>query len=570
MKPNAAPAKAPPPKSTPSEAGRLMSPLTRRILAVNLLAPALLLVGLFYLGEYRRSLVLAELSSLRTHGEIFAVALGESAVSDAGENLLPDLASQIVRRLAFTAETRARLFSFNGALVADSRALLEPGGEIVKGAPLSPPSEAEAVVGHATDGKSLLNTVFGYLDVIYFWLPGVEEYPLYHENIDQHAEDYREVMGAMEGEVWVARRAMPDGTLILSVALPVTRYKQTLGVLMLSKTSADIDEAMFEVRKATLQVSAVTLVFTVLVSLYLGGTIARPIRNLSRAAERVRRGRHREHTIPKMTARSDEIGELALALNDMTEGLWARMDAIEAFAADVSHEIKNPLTSLKSAVETATRLKDPDAQRKLMDVILDDVERLDRLITDISDASRLDAELSRAEPVPVSLRAMLGTLADIHAATQNEVTPPLLIAAPGDVVLAEPGDTPDTLTVNGIEDRLVQVLRNLIANATSFSPPRTLRPDAAIRIAAIRRDQWIILTIDDDGPGLPAGKEQAIFSRFYTERPDTEEFGRHSGLGLAISQQIIEAHGGTIDAETRRDAAGQALGARFTIKLPAA
>jgi len=365
-------------------------------------------------------------------------------------------------------------------------------------------------------------------------------------------------MGAMQGEVWVARRAMPDGTLVLSVALPVTRYKQTLGALMLSKTSADIDDAMFEVRKATLQVSAVTLVFTVLVSIYLGGTIARPIRILSRAAERVRKGRHREHTIPKMMANTDEIGELALALSDMTEALWARMDAIEAFAADVSHEIKNPLTSLKSAVETATRLKDPEQQRKLMAVILDDVERLDRLITDISDASRLDAELSRAQSGAVDLGKILATLVDIHTATQPDDTPNLTIASE------------DGLIVNGLEDRLVQVLRNLISNAVSFSPSRHDRPDAAIRITAQRHDSRIVITIEDDGPGIPPGKEQAIFNRFYTERPAAEEFGRHSGLGLAISKQIIEAHGGTILAENAHSPNGTISGARFTITLPVA
>lgn len=537
-----------------------MSPLTRRILAVNLLAPALLLVGLFYLGEYRRSLVFAELSALRTHGEIFAVALGESAVSTAGQKLLPELASQIVRRLAFTADTRARLFATSGELVADSRALLEPGGEVVEDGDLPPP-DAPPPPPSESSGKSLLNTLFGMLDVIYFWLPGIEEYPLYHENIDQHAEDYREVTGAMEGEVWVARRSMPDGSLILSVALPVTRYKQTLGVLMLSKTSADIDDAMFEVRKATLQVSAVTLVFTVLVSLYLGGTIARPIRLLSRAAERVRKGRHREHTIPKMTTRDDEIGELALALSDMTEALWTRMDAIEAFAADVSHEIKNPLTSLKSAVETATRLKDPDQQRKLMAIILDDVERLDRLITDIADASRLDAELSRGETRPVNLSNMLATLADIHSATQGENSPDLTIAT-----LAA---TEDELIVSGMEDRLVQVLRNLISNAVSFSPSLRDKPDASIRITTERQGQWVVLTIDDDGPGIPAGKEQAIFNRFYTERPEAEAFGRHSGLGLSISKQIVEAHGGTLTAQTLTNPDGTPKGARFTVRLQA-
>ena len=533
-----------PQRKPPTDRPRRFSPLTRRILAVNLLAPALLLVGIFYLGEYRRTLVIAELSALRTHGEIFAVALGESAVSPMGQQLLPDLASQIVRRLAFTAETRARLFAFNGDLVADSRTLLEPGGEVVQAESLPPPVTDEQ--------KTWLNRMFGHLDRIYMWLPGVADYPPYRENVRQHARDYREVMEAMQGEVWVARRSMPDGSLVLSVALPVTRYKQTVGVLMLSKTSEDIDDAMFEVRKATLHVTAVTFVFTVLVSIYLGGTIARPIRILSRAAERVRLGRHRQHTIPKMSARTDEIGELAGALNDMTEALWARMDAIEAFAADVSHEIKNPLTSLKSAVETAARLKDPEQQRKLMAIIKDDVERLDRLISDISDASRLDAELSRAETAAIDISRMIATLADIHAHTGGGEAPVLSVRAE------------DGLEVLGMEDRMVQVLRNLITNAISFTPP-----GGAISLVAARTNGEVEIVIEDSGPGIPEGKFEAIFSRFYTERPDGEDFGTHSGLGLAISKQIVEAHGGTIKAENATAADGAVTGARFTVRLPA-
>jgi len=400
--------------------------------------------------------------------------------------------------------------------------------------------------------ESLLSRLFSHIDHIYLWLPGIKEYPPYFENADQHGSDYREVAGALQGEVWMARRSMPDGSLVLSVALPVTRYKQTLGVLMLSKTSADVDTAMFEVRKDTLKVFSVTLIFTVLVSLYLGGTIARPIRILGRAADLVRKGHHRQHTIPKMSARTDEIGDLAAALNDMTEALWERMDAIEAFAADVSHEIKNPLTSLKSAVETAGRLTDPDQQRRLMAVIIDDVERLDRLITDISDASRLDAELSRAETQPVNLSRMFSTLADIHSHTADKAAPDLNVFAEDDLI------------VDGMEDRLVQVFRNLLANAVSFS----LKPESAIRLTAKRDEGWVIAIVEDQGPGIPSGKEQDIFNRFYTERPAAEEFGRHSGLGLAISKQIVEAHGGEIVATNILDEDGIVTGARFTVRLP--
>jgi len=530
------------PPRQPTRTQRI-SPLTRRIMAVNLLAPALLLVGLFYLGEYRRSLIVTELSALRSNGEIFAVALSESAVSPMGEQILPDLAIQIVRRLALTARTRARLFTRDGALVADSRALLQPGGQIVEVGNLAPPKPAK-------QHNTLLDKAFRYLDVIYFWLPGIEDYPPYFENVNQRASDYEEVMGAMRGEVWVAHRNMPDRSLMLSAALPVTRYKQTLGVLMLSKTSADIDNVMFEVRKETLQVFSVTLIFTVLVSLYLGGTIARPIRILSRAAERIRIGHHRQHTIPKMSTRNDEIGDLALALNDMTEALWARMDSIEAFAADVSHEIKNPLTSLKSAVETSRRVTNPEQQKKLMSIIQEDVERLDRLITDISDASRLDAELSRAESSPINLAHLLATLADLHRATESERGPQLIL------------DVEDHLVVGATEDRLMQVFRNLLRNAISFTAP-----DEPITIKAWREKRWVFVTIEDKGPGIVPGKEKAIFNRFYTERPDGEEFGRHSGLGLSISLQIVESYGGSLKGETILDASQAPQGARFTVCL---
>ncbi len=530
--------------ATPNQ--RRFSPLALRILAVNLLAPVLLVMGLFYLGEYRNSLIETELAALRTHGEIFAVALGESAVSPERKKLLPDLASQIVRRLAFTADTRARLFAFNGELVADSRMLLVPGGEVQEET-LPPPVPRTGI-------ENALNEFFSTLDVISAWLPGTNKYPPYHENIQQKAQDYREVMGAMQGEVWVARRSMPDGSLILSVALPVTRYKQTLGVLMLSKSSSGIDAAMFQVRKATAQVFIVTLIFTVLVSLYLGGTIAQPIRILARAAERVRKGRHRQHTMPMMNARTDEIGELARALNDMTETLWTRMDAIEAFAADVSHEIKNPLTSLKSAVETARLVKNPQQQRQLMAVILDDVERLDRLITDISDASRLDAELSRAEMQVVDLGGMISMLASGHAATAKEHTAKISVSSGAG------------LEVTGMEDRLVQVLRNLIGNALSFSPAN----GGTVTLSAHRDatdEAWVVVTVEDQGPGIPPGKEEAIFERFYSERPDGEDFGRHSGLGLSISKQIVEAHGGTITASNIAGPDGTIHGARFTVRL---
>jgi len=296
------------------------------------------------------------------------------------------------------------------------------------------------------------------------------------------------------------------------------------------------------------------LLLTILLSLYLASTIAHPIRRLAHAAEQVRKSHNRQHRIPKMKDRDDEIGELANALADMTDALWRRMDAIESFAADVAHEIKNPLTSLQSAVETIARINDPARKDQLMAIISDDVARLDRLISDISEASRLDAELSRAETTPVNLAAMLETLVDMHAATAEAHAPQIRLD------LAD-----DDLTVPGMEGRLVQVFRNLIGNAITFSPA-----GGVITIAGGREDEDVdvVITIDDQGPGLPAGKEDAIFDRFYTERPSGEKFGTHSGLGLSISRQIIDALHGSITAETLRGAGDRALGARFTVRLP--
>jgi two-component system sensor histidine kinase ChvG len=269
----------------------------------------------------------------------------------------------------------------------------------------------------------------------------------------------------------------------------------------------------------------------------------------------VRRGTGRApEPIPDFTGRGDEIGDLSAALREMTEALWRRIDAIERFAADVAHEIKNPLTSLRSAVETVSRVANPEQQRRLMQIIQEDVQRLDRLITDISDASRLDAELSRAETAPVEIDRMLTALAEMHEATQVD---------PGAARLKLEVVGAGHLKVPGIDSRLVQVFRNLLANAVSFSPPGGM-----IVMRVFREGRFVTVTVEDEGPGIPEGKEQAIFERFYSERPEGEKFGTHSGLGLSISKQIVEAHRGTIRAENRLEDEGQVLGARFIVRLP--
>jgi len=526
------------------------SPILRRILAINILALAILVAGLLYHGQYRQSLIDQELVALRVNAEILAAALGESAMEVGASNvqrLQPNIAVQMVRRLVETTGGRARLFAPDGTLIADSRRLAGSDSSVLT-IPLPSPNGDN--IGRDLFDLPFIVALDAYESVLGFF-HSRRRMPLYRDPPQQQAKDYSEVLSALQGDAADAvRRTNGNTRLVLSTAVPVQSYKQVLGALMLNQDSRHIEEALRQVQLNIVEIFFLALTVTILLSLYLARTIARPIRRLAAAAERVRHGHPREHAIPDFGDRGDEIGELSLALKEMTEALWARVDAIESFAADVSHEIKNPLTSLRSAVETAARVTDPEQQKKLMDIILDDVKRLDRLISDISDASRLDAELSRADTENIDLDAMLSTLIEAHGTDPNY-----------HYEYAVKGD----LSIYGIESRLGQVFANLLTNAASFSPP-----GGVIRVCGEGEggDGDILITIDDEGPGIPEGRERAIFERFYSERPKTEKYGTHSGLGLSISKQIIEAHNGTISAENRLDSKGQVIGARFCVRLP--
>jgi len=526
---------------------RRRSSLTRRILTLNLLALAIPVAGLLYLDQYRNSLVQQQLDLMATEAELFSGALAASGVvtGPAGdERLLPETTRSTVRRLVDVSKTRARLFDQDGTLIADSSRLIGPGGQVE--IEMLPPPENDTL---------LVSLVTRLYDSVVALIPRGKPLPLYQERAQQRAADYPEALQALDGEPASALRVDHSGDLMLSVAVPVQRYRQVLGTLMLSVGGDSIDVAVRDVRLNILKVFGVAFAITVLLSLYLAGTIARPLHRLAEAADRVRRGQGRQTEIPDFTRRGDEIGDLSGALREMTEALWTRMDAIEHFAADVAHEIKNPLSSLRSAVETVARIEDPERQRRLMAIILDDVQRLDRLITDISDASRVDAEMSRMEKEPVDIARMLRTLAEIHEQTAMPDGPRLVVDAPGG----------RALMVAANESRLVQVLRNLLANAMSFSPP-----GGSITLFARREGRRIRLSVADQGPGIPPDKLDAIFDRFYTERPAGEKFGTHSGLGLSIPRQIVEAHGGRLFAENLTDPDGSIRGARFTLLLPAA
>jgi two-component system sensor histidine kinase ChvG len=347
----------------------------------------------------------------------------------------------------------------------------------------------------------------------------------------------------------------------VSVAVPVQRFRAVLGVLLLSTQAGDIDKIVHAERMAIFRVFGVAAMVNIVLSLLLASTIATPLRRLSAAAVRVRRGARVREEIPDFSDRQDEIGNLSVALRGMTNALYDRIAAIESFAADVSHELKNPLTSLRSAVETLPLARNEHSRKRLMDVIQHDVRRMDRLISDISDASRLDAELARQDGVAVDMEKLLTDLVDIARQTR---------AGGKDVAIELKIDRRNAgksgFTVLGHDLRLGQVVTNLIENARSFVPETGGR----IVIHLVRRRGTVQVRVEDNGPGIRAEVIERVFERFYTDRPDGEDFGQNSGLGLSISRQIIEAHGGTLTAENiPGDEADSWQGARFIIELPA-
>lgn len=526
------------------------SPLTLRILAVNVLPLAILVGGLLYLGHYQDNLIQSHLDALKADARLISGMVAESGViSDSNQlyTLSPGRSRSVIRRWVDATQVRTRLYDSEGALVADSQRLVGINGTVIDVRELPPPD------GFRTKLDRVIDRLSRQLDT---W-PGRATLPIYRGDDQAAAESAnpdleKALAGDVSGRVWLDG----DGHLRLTASAPVQHFKLVLGSVLLTRDGRSIEEAIRSTRFDIFKVFAAALGITVLLSLYLAGAIGRPLRRLAQAAERLRLGTGGVEDIPDFTARHDEIGELSLALREMTAALRDRMDAIERFAADVAHELKNPLSSLSSAVETVGRVNDPEQQGRLLGIIHDDVKRLDRLISDISNASRLDAELSRAEAQPVDLETLLATLADIHRTTNEnrQGREPTV-----DIQL----EAPKGLIVRGIESRLAQVFQNLISNAVSFSPP-----EGVVRVAASRQGGIVTVLVDDDGPGIPPAKLEAIFGRFYSERPSGEQFGTHSGLGLSIAKQIVEALGGRIRAENRTDESGAVRGARFIVQLP--
>jgi len=535
-----------------------VSPLLRRILLVNALPLALLVVALLYLDQYQNGLLEAQVGALREQAKVFAGAMGESAVRTTDPDnpkLVPEVARSLLHRLTEpTPDAEAKLYAPDGAIIADSRVRDGPGGPVAT-EPLLPP---------AVDHGWLLSYIGWLYDKALALLPHETPVPQVDMTPGAGGPDWQpDVKEELRLNSSGDSREMPpyirrtrDNRLLVTVAEPVERDKHTVGIVLLTREASEVDTSLFTVRMSILALFGLALALTVLLSWYLSLTIARPILRLAGVAAEMREGQGRTGTVPlSLLARRDEVGALATALADSASALWARMDAIERFAADVAHEIKNPLSSIRSAIETLRRIEDPARQKQLLAIIGQDVMRLDRLISDVSDASRLDAELSRVTAERVDVMPILRALLELDEATRDPDRGPKL-----EVVAPAAG-----FPVWAVEDRLVQVLRNLIGNAQSFSPV-----GGRIVVRAREVGDMAELSVEDEGPGIPEANLEHIFDRFYSERPKGESFGHHSGLGLSISRQIVEALHGQISAENRRDANGKVVGARFVVRLPKA
>ena len=504
------------------------SRLGRAIFALNLLSLLVLIVGAWGIDQLRQNLILGEEQSLKAQAQLTGEVIADAATTGVPEPHLDSFEAAIILSRYIPQSQRARLFDAQGNLLSDSYAVAE--GVDVR--PLSAARKpGDPIPPDTTAQKTRLRAI-------------------------AQTALRAEVMEALKGEPVIKRRRNEHGVEVVSVSYPLQRVKVVLGVLTLE--GGDIDKIIAKQRWALMPFIVIALVVTALSGLLLNWLVSRPIQRLSAAADRVRLSQAREISLPDLEARKDEIGDLAKSLESMTATLWRRMEEIDRFAADVSHEIKNPLTSIRSALETLKLVKDDTAKERLMNVINQDVYRLDRLITDISNASRLDAELSRDQPKKIEVGGLLDDIVSLYRQSRREGEP--------DVTFTR-RVAPAQAYVNGREGPIGQVFRNVIDNARSFSPP-----DGAVRVTLEHSEDPRLplrIRIEDDGPGIPEDNLETIFQRFYTSRPKGTSFGRNSGLGLSISRQIIEAHRGRIWAENRLAPSGAIEGARFCILLPA-
>ena len=497
--------------------------LTSRILMVNVLPLVLLGGGVIYLDVYRKQLLDERFKLALVEAQIIAEAL--AGASDARQ-------AALLIQLGKEQKLRLRLYDDKGRLEADSFAL-------------APPSFALADPAAETQSQHFARALDEWSDR----LVGAPPLPLYREPQVDDIAAWPELARAREESLTqIVLRHAPDRSHVINAAAPVGLKGETL---LLTRNPVDIVEAVRRARSLVFVAVLAALAISTFLSLFLARTIVNPLRTLVQAAIRVRQGRDRQVEVPRLPQRRDEIGLLARAISDMTAALRQRIDAVDSFAADVAHEIKNPLASLRNATETLGRVDDPALRAELLEIARHDVRRIDRLVTEISDASRIDAELSRATFERVDLLALTRAIVGNREDRDQNAGHPIRIAS-----------AHDAIAVLGEPSRLERVIVNLLDNAVTFSPPRA---EVVVTLAA--RDGWVTLSVTDSGPGIPEERREEVFRRFHSLRPEGEDFGNHSGLGLAIARSIAEAHDGTLTASDRPDGGP---GACVTLGLPAA
>ncbi|MFN0023585.1 MAG: ATP-binding protein [Parvularculaceae bacterium] len=556
--------------------GVAVSRLTLTIVLANLTGLVILLVGSLGVTQYRDGLVAAKLQGVRAQAQLFADVLAQVAINESecapvfaddaaaigatvcGLTLSQRDVNEVFNRVWDSFEGRVRIFaapqtnatpavSDAAELLIDDVMLREDEIVIEQLAPVEDASADNALWRVARTAETFLKR----------FMTGGFRRSAAQRTIEAELNEALASSPFADDPGAASVRFNEDGELVASVSVPVRRVQAIYGVV--TAEIGGIEDLVSEARLAILPFFGLACAAAILSSLLLTATIAQPIRQLAVAADRVREGiaAAGRARIPDFTQRKDEIGELSGSLRSMTQAIYARIEAIESFAADVSHELKNPLTSIRSAAETLEIATKPEAREKLMGVIKKDVARMDRLITDISNASRLDAELAREAREAVDLRKLLTDIADLYRMTGKEHEAR---------VAFDPSGAPVYLFGNATA--LGQVFRNLIDNARSFSPP-----GGQVRVylsPPSERDRVIQVIVDDDGPGIPADALEKVFSRFYTKRPQGAAFGNNYGLGLAISRQIVVSHDGVIWAENRAGEKGESKGARFVVELPAA
>lgn len=539
--------------------GRITS-LTLKIIAVNAIALLSLLIGVLYLGQYQSTLIQSKLEIFETEIYLIAAAVNEGGLVELPEDAdfaAPELSKEHVKRIVgrFGATLGKRILVFDqaGKIVADSEVLIaetdvKPLFRLIK-----EEEKWESIEMLKSAGAFVLSL-----------LPQHNKLPLFPGVQFENASDYVDAAEALRSNLSISAWRDKNEQIVLTAAMPILAGSKIIGATMLVSDGKDISKSLGDAWFDILKVFLATLLFTILLSIYLSGVIARPLRRLADAAEKVRKGQLKHTEIPDMSDRRDEIGDLSRVLIDMTNALWERVDSIESFAADVAHEIKNPLTSLKSAVETASIVKKKEDQDRLLAIIQHDIERLDRLITDISSASRLDAELSREAFEPIDLKILLRNLINVYKNPlyrENIQDDPDFAVKNGIAIRLE-FIYEGPIFALGSETKLGQVFHNIISNALTFSPLKS-----TIKITVEKKQNRVSISFEDEGPGIPEENLKTVFERFYSERPKHEDYGKHSGLGLSICKQIIEAHNGMIYAENVKDRAGKIKGARFVVVL---